>query len=96
MKAITFKQALKEELKDPEFSMYFEKEKVINMIARTLVEMRQSRGISQIELAKRAKTTQPVIARLEKGTDTRIPSLDLLNRIAHAMGQKISIRFEKN
>jgi predicted transcriptional regulator len=96
MKAITFKQALEEELKDPEFSMYFEKEKVINMIARTLVEMRQRRGISQIELAKRAKTTQPVIARLEKGTDTRIPSLDLLNRIAHAMGQKISIRFEKN
>jgi predicted transcriptional regulator len=95
MKPITFRDALKNELKDNEFAVYYEKEKVINSIARTIVEMRQKRGISQAELAKRAKTTQPVIARLEKGSDARVPSLDLLNRVAHAMGQKVSIRFEK-
>jgi hypothetical protein len=41
-KAITLKDAIKEELKDDEFAIYFEKEKVINAIARTIVEMRQN------------------------------------------------------
>jgi transcriptional regulator with XRE-family HTH domain len=50
--------------------------------------------LTQLELAQKAYTTQPVIARLERGSDSRIPSLELLGRIAHALGKEIVIDFK--
>jgi len=47
----------------------------------------------QLQLAEKAHTTQPVIARLESGKDSRTPSLDLLMKIAEATGFKINIGF---
>ncbi len=94
MRAITLKEAIAEEMKDEEFAVLFENERIINNLAKTIVEMRQKRGLTQAELAEKAHTTQPVIARLEKGSDSRIPSLELLNRIAHALGKEIFIDFK--
>jgi len=50
--------------------------------------------LTQSELAQKAHTTQPVIARLERGSDFRIPSLELLGRIAYALGKEIVIDFK--
>jgi transcriptional regulator with XRE-family HTH domain len=47
----------------------------------------------QLQLAEKAHTTQPAIARLESGKDSRTPSLDLLMKIAEATGFKINIGF---
>jgi transcriptional regulator with XRE-family HTH domain len=46
-------------------------------------------------LQKKAGTTQSVIARLESGKDTRIPSLGILLRIAVVSGEKLNISFSK-
>ncbi|WP_203249903.1 helix-turn-helix domain-containing protein [Cysteiniphilum marinum] len=46
-----------------------------------------------IELAEKSNTTQQVISRLESGSDTRLPSFNLLSKIAHALGKKLTIRF---
>jgi len=70
------------------------KNAIINRIACTVVELRQRQGLTQLELAQKAYTTQPVIARLERGSDSRIPSLELLGRIAHALGKEIVIDFK--
>ena len=55
--------------------------------ARTVV------GLTQAQLASRAGTTQAVIARIEGGK-AFTASLDLLDRIARALGGRLSVEFE--
>lgn len=93
-KRISLKEIVKKELKDPEFSFYFHHERSISKIARLIRDARLKAGITQAELAERAKTSQTVIARLESGTDQRTPSLDLLERIAGALKAKLLVSFE--
>lgn len=93
-KRVTLEDVLKKELKDPEFSFFFKKEKVISEIAYLVRNTRQRLGLTQTELAKRAKTNQSVIARLESGSDRRTPSLELLDRIARALKTRLLIGFE--
>jgi predicted transcriptional regulator len=93
MEKITLNEVINKELKNEEFSVCFEKEIEINEIAKAIYNLRIVAGLTQLELAKKAKTTQPVIARLEKGSDSRIPSLELLIRIASAADKKLSISF---
>lgn len=47
--------------------------------------VRQAAGLTQQQLADRAGTTQPVIARLELGV--RLPTLRTLEKVARALGQ---------
>ena len=93
-KRISLQDVLKKELKDTKFSFYFERERAISAIARLVREARLKAGLTQADLAKKAKTNQAVIARLESGTDQRTPSLDLLERIAYALRAKLMVRFE--
>jgi len=90
---ITLNKVIEEELKDPEFRVFYEEEQIKNQVAKLIVELRQKEGLTQEELAQAAHTTQPVIARLEKGTDKRTPSLNLLNKIAHSLGRELFIGF---
>jgi len=50
-------------------------------------------GFTQAQLASRAGTTQAVIARIEGGK-AFTASLDLLDRIARALGGRLSVAFE--
>jgi ribosome-binding protein aMBF1 (putative translation factor) len=93
-KRVALKDVLKGELKDSQFSFYFEREKSISDIARLVRDARLKAGLTQAQLAKRAQSSQVVIARLESGTDQRVPSLDLLERIASALKAKLLVRFE--
>ena len=61
-------------------------------LARCLIETRARAGLTQAELAKRMKTTQSVVARLESG---RVyPSTKTLERLARATGTRLRIVFE--
>ena len=93
-KRIALKDVIKKELKDSEFSFYFQHQKSISKIARLIRDARLKAGITQTQLAARSKTTQAVIARLESGTDKRTPSLDLLERIAKALKAKLMVSFD--
>jgi hypothetical protein len=50
---------------------------------------RLRRGVTQAELARRAQTSQPAIARLEKGRNS--PSIDTLERLLRALGFRLQI-----
>jgi ribosome-binding protein aMBF1 (putative translation factor) len=93
-KRIALKDVLKRELKDPEFSFYYRREKAISEIAQLVRDARLKAGLTQAQLAEKAQSSQVVIARLESGTDDRVPSLDLLERIASALKAKLLVRFE--
>lgn len=93
-KRITLKDVIKKEMKDAEFYFYFEHARAISRIAKLVKDARCKAGITQTELANKVKTTQTVISRLESGYDKRIPSLDLLERIASALKAKLIVGFE--
>jgi len=63
-------------------------------LAEALIAARTGADISQQEIAKRMRTSQPAVARLEGGRGN--PSLDTLRRYARATGTRLKITFEKN
>jgi transcriptional regulator with XRE-family HTH domain len=62
------------------------------MVGSAVRAARRRCGVSQAELARRAKTSQPSIARLEKGQVS--PTVISLDRIARALGTELVIDFE--
>ena len=80
-------------LKDPKVRMIYEERKAKESLALAVKELRKNAHLTQSELAKKAGTTQVVIARLESGTDTRTTSMPLLARIATACGRHLEIGF---
>ncbi|HZF26222.1 MAG TPA: helix-turn-helix transcriptional regulator [Steroidobacteraceae bacterium] len=62
------------------------------IIAQAMIGARQRAGLTQTELARRIKTTQSVIARLESGR--ALPSGRTLQRFARATGSRLAVRFE--
>ena len=71
----------------PEFAAELDK----LALARSIKELRESKKMTQAELAERAHTAQSAIARLESGKV--VPRLDLLQKVANAMGRKLVITF---
>jgi transcriptional regulator with XRE-family HTH domain len=61
-------------------------------LASALIDVRSRAGLTQKELARKMRTTQPVVARLESGR-TR-PSMRTLERLAEATGSRLLISFE--
>jgi len=51
--------------------------------------LREEKGMSQDELAKRAKLTKPYISQIENGV-RKNPSLPALQRLAKALGVNVS------
>jgi ribosome-binding protein aMBF1 (putative translation factor) len=78
--------------KDPELQRQFEEEVANREIGQKIYDLRERAGLTQTELARRVKTTQSVISRLEDA-DYDGHSLAMLNRIAAALEQRVEIRF---
>lgn len=94
MKKITLESVIEEQMKDKAFSDSYSRELLINAIAKLVTKVRTSKELTQSQLATRVGTTQSVISRLESGSTNRVPSLDLLSRVASATNTKINISFE--
>lgn len=87
-------QFLKEQKEDPELALIFQVEFDRFQLARRVKDLRGKHDLSQEKLAELVGTKQPAIARLEAGN--ALPRLDLLERIAHALGAHLDIRFVPN
>ena len=90
MKLYTFRQDLKNRLKDPAFRKAWEESEAEYQISRALISARLERKISQRELARKANTTQAVISRLESMSAN--PSVGLIQKIASALSLKLKIQ----
>jgi DNA-binding XRE family transcriptional regulator len=73
---------------DAEFAEEFDK----LQLARKMRELREKAGLSQAQLAARVGTQAPGIARIERGRFA--PRLDVLHRIAAALGKRVRIHFD--
>ena len=89
---IKFNTLHKKWMKDPQYRKeYVALEEEFALMAE-VAKARARAGLSQAELAKRMKTTQSTIARLESGRG--LPSTRTLGRFAKATGHRLKISFE--
>lgn len=58
-----------------------------------MLDARNKKGMTQAEIARRAGTTQSVIARFESGRTN--PTLEFASRLSRALGAKLEIRLSK-
>lgn len=61
-------------------------------LAETAYRAREVAGLTQAELARKMGTTQSAIAAIESGA--RTPTVELLERLARACGQRLTIRID--
>ena len=79
-------------LKDPEFRKIYEGSRLEYEIARALIRARIEKKLTQAQLAKKLKTKQTVISRVESGQVT--PSLSFLKRLASVLDASLSVQFK--
>ena len=79
-------------MKDPAYRKEYDALEEEFALILEVAKARQRAGLSQAQLAKRMKTTQSTIARLESGRG--LPSTRTLGRFAKATGHRLKISFE--
>jgi transcriptional regulator with XRE-family HTH domain len=93
MKKTNFDRYLEEQMQDPVFASRFEHAGEAWDVAMQLTALRQRAGLSQKELARRLKTSQQHISRLESpGYEGH--SLANLRRVARELKAKARVVFE--
>jgi transcriptional regulator with XRE-family HTH domain len=89
-----FDRYLEDQLRDPDVASAYFTRRLIQEVAAAVRGMRESANLTQQQLAELIGSSQPTIARLERGLDQRLPRWDLLNRIGLALGRQLTISFE--
>ncbi len=87
-KLAALKKELRSNIKDFDKKMNIERKRLD--IALKIAEARKSEGYTQNDLAKKLKTTQSVVSRIEKGNQNI--TLDLLFRIASILNREIRLQ----
>ncbi|HOY60951.1 MAG TPA: helix-turn-helix transcriptional regulator [Candidatus Woesebacteria bacterium] len=90
MNTIKFEDYLNQQLKKDSFRKEWKKSETQYQLTRQLIKARIEQGYNQRQLAKKAKTTQAVLSRLESMSFN--PSLGLIEKIAKALGKKVEIK----
>jgi ribosome-binding protein aMBF1 (putative translation factor) len=93
MKKTNFDLYLEAQLKDPAFAERFERAGEAWDIAVQLAALREKAGLSQKQLARKLKTSQQNISRLESPTYEG-HSLSMLRRVAATLGATVRVVIE--
>lgn len=93
MSKTNFDLFLEEQLRDPDFAKRFKRAGEAWDVALQLAALRDRAGLSQTELARKLKTTQQQISRLESpGYEGH--SLSMLRRVARVLNAQVRVVFE--
>lgn len=76
-------------LRDPEVRKAIKKSELEFQIAKSIIEARIRRGMTQKELARKLKTKQSVISRVETVKTT--PTLSFLKRVAETLNTSLRV-----
>jgi ribosome-binding protein aMBF1 (putative translation factor) len=74
----------------PEFKKVSDEFDIEYEVALQMQRIREKAGLTQAEIARRMKTTQSVVSRMESGANA---SLDTLLRYANACGRRLQVKF---
>lgn len=91
--AKTVRQHIEEEIKkNPGFKKAYDEEVAKLQIGYKIAQLRQMRHLSQAALARKVKTSQQTISRLEDLKNSRI-NINTLTRLAAALKARLTIDF---
>jgi transcriptional regulator with XRE-family HTH domain len=90
MKKTNFDLYLEEQLKDPAFAERFERAGEAWDVALQLASLRERAGLSQKDLARKLRTSQQQISRLESPSYEG-HSLSMLRRVAGVLGATVRV-----
>src|SRR5207253_8779227 len=93
MKKTNFDLYLEEQLQDPVFAERFEKAGEAWDVALQIAALRERAGLSQKQLARKLKTSQQNISRLESASYEG-HSLSMLRRVARALHARVRVLIE--
>ena len=82
---VSFEEMKTAALKDNQFSESYEGFREEFELSREVIELRKRKNMTQKELAEKAGTSQPAIARLESGQYRNV-SLNFLRQVGNALG----------
>ncbi|ABC81659.1 helix-turn-helix domain-containing protein [Anaeromyxobacter dehalogenans] len=91
---IRFDEYLTGQLRERDFGVHYEQRRLVHDVAIAVRSMRENAGLTQAQLAEIVGTSQPSIARMEKGLDQRTPRWETLHKIARALGKNLRFSFE--
>lgn len=86
----TLDEWLAEEMKDPEFRQYYEDAAIEMKVAIAITKAREAAKVTQGELARRIKSKQQTVSRIELGGQNL--TLVTLDRIARALKGRLEVR----
>jgi len=92
---LEFSSYLKDKLADENVRMAYEEALIHLKMAHLIEEVRTQKGLTQSQLASLARVSQPMIARLERGDQDRIPTLSTISKIMRALGYEVDLVFKK-
>ncbi len=93
-KKTNFDLYLEEQLKDPDFKERFRKAGEAWDVAIQIASLRKRCGLSQKELARRLKTSQQQVSRLESPSYEG-HSLSMLRRVAEVLGATVQVEIKE-
>jgi len=88
-----FDAYLEEQLKDPDFAKRFKRAGEAWDVALQIAALREKAGLSQKDLARKLRTSQQQISRLESPSYEG-HSLSMLRRVAEALGATVRVILE--
>ena len=95
MRKTNFDLFLEEQLRDPDFAERFKRAGEAWDVALQVAALREKAGLSQKELARKLKTTQQQISRLESPSYEG-HSLSMLRRVARVLNAQVRVILESN
>ncbi len=84
----SFRNHLKEKLKDERFKRLYKEEKQLTELSLKIHRMREQMGLSQKEVARRAKITQQQLSKVESGINC---NLTTFLKVCHALDLKVEL-----
>lgn len=88
---ISWEEHKKKMLADPEVRRHYDALEPEFAVIRAVIDRRLRKKMSQLDLARKIGTKQSAISRLESGTAN--PSIKFLQKVAEALGSRLSISF---
>ncbi len=93
MKTTHFDDLLAQNLKEEDFKKEYDALEEEFDVAKKIIHLRLTAGMTQKELARQAHTSQAAISRLESGTYRNV-SLSFLRRVGAVLGVKPHVSFQ--
>ncbi len=89
---MNFRTHLKKQLQDPAFRAAYQASELEYQVARSFIQARLKRRMTQKQLAEKLHTKQSVISRVENAKT--VPSLSFLKRAAQVLDVALQVQFK--